>query len=80
MDGAAGRLMRAGRLAARWLRRVHEDQVLAWEIYCRAGQPHVPQTGPLTWVLTLDGYKLGGSYLPGPVAADRPGPERRSSG
>ena len=30
----------------------------------------VPSTGPLRWVLTLDGNRLAGSHLPAPHHAD----------
>ena len=64
------------------LRHVNREQVLMWEIFWQAGRGATPEAGPLTWAATLDGYRLGGSYLPGPGqpgvhgGADRPDPAR----
>ena len=37
-----------------------------WDAWWQANRATVPSTGPLTWVLTLDGYQLSGSHLPAP--------------
>ncbi len=44
----------------------HVEQILMWEAWWQANRPAVPETGPLTWVLTQDGYRLAGSYLTAP--------------
>jgi hypothetical protein len=44
----------------------HAEQILRWEAWCQASRTAVPETGPLTWVLTLDGYRLVGHHLPAP--------------
>jgi hypothetical protein len=65
---------RARRFAGLWravrrtfdaLGRVHYEQAHMWDVWVQANRAAVSQAGPLTWVLTLDGYRLGGSYLPG---------------
>lgn len=37
-----------------------------WDAWWQSGRAAVPDSGPLTWVLTLDGYQLAGSHLPAP--------------
>ena len=54
--------------AARALARIHTEHVHAWEVWAQANRAAVPAKGPLTWVLTLDGYRLAGSHLA--VASD----------
>ena len=49
--------------AARALGRIHAEHVHAWEVWAQANRAAVPAEGPLTWVLTLDGYRLAGSHL-----------------
>jgi len=39
------------------------EQILMWEQWWQANQATVPSTGPLRWVLTLDGHRLVGSHL-----------------
>jgi len=63
-------LWRAVRRAASALRHVHCEQTLMWELWCQANRATVPSTGPLRWVLTLDGHRLAGSHLPAPHHAD----------
>lgn len=62
--GAA--LWRVARRAAVALRHVHREQILMWELWWQANRATVPSAGPLRWVLTLDGHRLAGSYLPAP--------------
>jgi hypothetical protein len=61
---ARGSLLRRG---ARAIRDFNQEQIDFCERYCQAGRASVSQEGPLTWVLTLDGYRLAGSYLPIPA-------------
>jgi hypothetical protein len=67
----AGWWRAVGRAAAA-LGRLHYEQVHMWELWLQANRASVPEDGPLTWVLTLDGYRLGGSHLPGGRAAGTP--------
>ena len=61
-----GRAWRAVRLAASVIREAHDEQVYMWECFWRSGRAVPPATtGPLSWVSSLDGYRLAGSYLPG---------------
>ena len=55
-------LWRAACRAGRALCYIHGEQ--AWEVWAQVGQAPWPETGPLTWVRTLDGYQLAGSHLP----------------
>jgi hypothetical protein len=55
-------LWRAVCRVGRVLRSIHGEQ--AWEAWAQIGQAPWPETGPLTWVRTLDGYQLAGSHLP----------------
>ena len=70
-DQPARRLLRAARQAirhaARALRAVQDEQVRMWEAWWQANRAVVPETGPLTWVLTLNGTKLTGRHLPVPA-------------
>jgi hypothetical protein len=50
--------------AAALLLAVHGEQARMWEVWWQANRATVPDSGPLTWVLTLDGYQLAGSHLP----------------
>jgi hypothetical protein len=52
------------------------EQITMWEAWWQANRAAVPQTGPLTWVLTLDAPRLAGSHLPAP---DVPAPGRGRS-
>lgn len=54
------------RRAARALRAVQDEQVHMWEAWWQANRAAVQETGPLTWVLTLDGHRLAGHHLPAP--------------
>jgi hypothetical protein len=49
------------------LRTLHREQTLMWELRWQANRAAVPSDGPLTWVLTLDGRRLAGSYLLAPA-------------
>ena len=49
--------------AARALRRLHDEQVYAWEVWGHANRAAVPGDGPLRWARTLDGYRLAGRHL-----------------
>ena len=60
------RAWRAIRHAASAIRKAHDEQVYTWECFWRSGRAVPPTTtGPLSWVPSLDGYRLTGSYLPG---------------
>ena len=52
------------RHAAVALRRIHREQALMWELWWQANRASAPTTGPLRWVLTLDGHRLAGSHVP----------------
>ena len=52
------------RRVAAALRHINAEQTLMWELSWQAGRATVPKTGPLTWVPTLDGYRLAGDHLP----------------
>jgi hypothetical protein len=47
--------------AALWA--MQEDQGRMWGAWWQANRAIVPDSGPMTWVLTLDGYQLSGSHL-----------------
>jgi hypothetical protein len=49
------------------LRTLHREQTLMWELRWQANRATVPSDGPLTWVLTLDGRRLAGSYVLAPA-------------
>jgi hypothetical protein len=57
-------LLAALRRAVRGLRQIHEEQLLMWELRWQADRATPPDSGPLVWVLTLDGRRLAGSHLP----------------
>lgn len=67
------RVWPAVRRAAALLLAVHREQARIWEIWWRANRATVPGTGPLTWVLTLDGCRLAGGHLPAPGDAETGG-------
>jgi hypothetical protein len=57
---------RAMRHAARAIRIAHDEQMYMWECLWRSSRAAPPTTtGPLSWVPSLDGHRLAGSYLPG---------------
>ena len=58
---------RAIRRAVAALRHVNDQQTLMWETWWQANRATVPETGPLTWVMSLDGRRLAGRHL---AAAD----------
>jgi hypothetical protein len=60
--------------AAQALRQAHQEQVLMWDLWWQANRASVPDTGPLTWTLTLSGYRLAGDHLPVPEGQDRDQP------
>jgi hypothetical protein len=44
---------------------LQREQSLMWELWWQANRATVStRDGPLTWVLTLDGHRLAGCYLP----------------
>ena len=51
------------RRVARAIRDFHDEQVYIWERIHLANRSVVRQAGPLTWVPTLDGYRLTGGHL-----------------
>jgi hypothetical protein len=55
---------RAARRVAAALWALHEEQGRTWDPWWQANRATVPESGALTWVLTLDGYRLSGSHLP----------------
>ena len=57
---------RAVRCAAAALWALQEEQSRMWDAWWQANRATVPDSGPLTWVLTLDGHRLSGSHLPAP--------------
>jgi hypothetical protein len=60
-------IWRSVRVVALALRTLQREQSLMWELRWQANRAEVASgDGPLTWVLTLDGYRLAGSYLPVP--------------
>jgi len=66
---------RAVRCAAAALWALQEEQSRMWDAWWQANRATVPDSGPLTWVLTLDGHRLSGSHLPaasGAPAGDIP--------
>ena len=50
--------------AARALGCIQAEQASMWDTWCQAHRAAVPEEGPLTWVLVLDGYRLAGCRLP----------------
>ena len=59
-------LWRATRRAAAALAYLDHEQTLMWELRWQSDHVAVPETGPLTWVPTLDGPLLAGRHLPVP--------------
>jgi hypothetical protein len=60
-------IWRSVRVVASALRTLQHEQSLMWELWWQANRAETASgDGPLTWVLTLDGYRLAGSYLPVP--------------
>jgi hypothetical protein len=57
-------LWRAVCWVGRALQYIGGKQVYALEAWSQASRAAVPETGPLAWVRTLDGYQLAGSHLP----------------
>jgi hypothetical protein len=51
------------------LQTLHREQTFIWDLWWQANRAAVLSTGPLTWVLTLDGHRLAGSHLPTPPSA-----------
>src|SRR5262249_45977526 len=58
--------------AALWA--MQEEQGRMWDAWWQASRAAMPDSGPLTWVLTLDGYRLSGSHLPPPETPAREAP------
>jgi hypothetical protein len=58
-------MCRAVRRAFAALGPTRAEQILMQEAWWQANRA-VPETGPLAWVLALDGYRLAGSHLPAP--------------
>jgi hypothetical protein len=54
---------RAACRVAAALREVHREQVYAWECLCRASRAPADRPGPLTWISSLDGPRLVGTWL-----------------
>jgi hypothetical protein len=52
------------RRAAAALRALHWEQTIMWGVWWQADGAAVPSSGPLTWILTPDGYRLSGRHLP----------------
>jgi hypothetical protein len=59
--------------AAAALRHIQREQALMWELCWQANRASAPSTGPLRWVLTLDGHRLAGSHAPAAHHADTGG-------
>jgi hypothetical protein len=70
----AAAMWRAARRAAAALRAIHDEQVLAWELFLQSSRAPLDRAGPLAWTPSLDGPRLTGSHLPSP---DDAGPENR---
>ena len=79
-------LWRTVRRAFATLGYTRAEQIQIQEACWQANRAAAPETGVLTWVLTLDGYRLAGSHLPArgvtgaggtPGPAHRPRPRRR---
>jgi hypothetical protein len=71
----AASVWRPARRAATALRAIHDEQILAWELFCQSGRVPVDRAGPLAWTPSLDGLRLTGSHLHIPDDAsgeDRP--------
>ena len=61
----------ACRVAA-MLRDIHREQVYAGECICRASRAPADRPGPVTWIPSLDGPRLVGTWLPAPDDGARP--------
>jgi hypothetical protein len=59
-------LWRAVRRAAWAVRAAHREQVRMWELWWLTSRVAVDRPGPLAWTPSIDGWRLVGSYLPGP--------------
>jgi hypothetical protein len=64
---------RTVRRAAGALRAIHDEQILAWELWLRANRIPVDRPGPLTWTPSLDGPRLTGSHLHPPADTSEQG-------
>ena len=62
----AAAVWRAARRATATLRAIHDEQVLAWELFWQSSRVAVERTGPLAWTPSLDGPRLTGSHPPIP--------------
>ena len=62
-------IWRVVRGVAAALRTLHREQTLMWELWWQANRATVPRTGPLTWVLALDGHRVAGNHFPTPPTA-----------
>jgi hypothetical protein len=60
----------AVRRSARAIRDFNDEQVWMWERILLSSRTLVPPDGPLTWIRTLDGYRLAGSGLPAAVSEE----------
>lgn len=66
------RRARGGSLLQRGARAIQDfnrEQIDYWERFHQPSRTPVSHEGPLTWVLTLDGHRLAGCYLP--ILAER---------
>ena len=63
---------RAACRVAAMLRDIHREQVYAAECICLTSRVPVDRRGPLTWIPSLDGPRLVGSWLPAPDTHARP--------
>ena len=70
------------RVAAAWraacctaaaLRALHDEHVLAWELFWQSCRAPVHRVGPLAWTPSLAGPRLTGSHLPIPDDAGSAG-------
>ncbi len=60
--GQAASVWRTARRAAGALRAIHNEQVLAWELFWSANRVPVDRAGLLAWTPSLDGPRLTGSH------------------
>jgi len=65
----SARVWRAVRRAAALLLAAYAGQAGMWGLWCSASGEPLPDSGPLTWVLTVDSYRLAGSHVPAPGRA-----------
>lgn len=54
------------------LRDLHREQEYAWECICRVSRAPMDRAGSLTWIPSLDGPRLVGTWLPAPDDAASP--------